>query len=74
MFLGPVNAVKQTVGPDRNKRIQQPAALPWFLATFIVLGKVPFFYLILNDLPFIMQATCLMFLWTVSDQSMQQCF
>ena len=27
MFLGPVNAVKQNVGPDRIKRMRQPAAL-----------------------------------------------
>ena len=27
MFLGPVNAVKQTLGPDRNKLMRQPAAL-----------------------------------------------
>ena len=27
IFLGPVNAIKQTVGPDRNKRIRQPAVL-----------------------------------------------
>ena len=27
MFLGPVNAVKQTVGPDRNKRMRQPVVL-----------------------------------------------
>ena len=49
--LGPVNAVKQTVRPDRNKRMQQPTALSWFLATFFffVIGKVPFFYLMLND-------------------------
>ena len=42
MFLGPVNAVKQTVGPDPNKRMEQPAALSQFLATFFVIGKVPF--------------------------------
>ena len=29
-----VNAVKQTVGPDRNKWMQQLAALSWFLASF----------------------------------------
>ena len=27
MFVGPVNIVKQTVGPDQNKQMQQPAAL-----------------------------------------------
>ena len=27
MFLGPVNAVKQTVGPDQNKQMRLPAAL-----------------------------------------------
>ena len=27
MFLGPYNAVKQTVGPNRNKQMQQPAAV-----------------------------------------------
>ena len=35
MFLGPVNAVKQTVGPDQNKGMRQPAALLYFLATFL---------------------------------------
>ena len=35
MFLGPVKAVKQTVGPDQNKRMQQHAALSWFLVTFL---------------------------------------
>ena len=35
MFLGPANAVEQTVGPDRNKRMRQTAALSEFLATFL---------------------------------------
>ena len=30
MFLGPVNAMKQTVGPDRNKRMRYRS----FIATF----------------------------------------
>ena len=40
MFLGPVNAVKQTVGPDQNKGMWQPAALLYFLVFLI--GKVLF--------------------------------
>ena len=49
MFLGPVNSVKQTLGPDQNKRMRQPAALSQFWLLFSVIGKVPFFALMLND-------------------------
>ena len=43
MFLGPVNTVKQTVGPDRNKRMRQLLPYHSFLVCFVVVGKVPFF-------------------------------
>ena len=43
-----VNAVKQTVGPDRNKRMRQ--LLPYhsfffffLFVCFVLVGKVPFF-------------------------------
>ena len=42
-FLGPVNAVKHTVGPDRNKRMRQLLPYHSFLVCFVVVGKVPFF-------------------------------
>ena len=50
-FLSPVNAVKQTVGRDRNKRMRQ--LLPYhslfffcfffLFVCFVLVGKVPFF-------------------------------
>ena len=42
MFLGPVNAVKQTVGPDRNERMRQLLPYHSFLVCFVVVGKVLF--------------------------------
>ena len=48
MCLGPINAVKQTVGPDWNKRMRQSAIIV-FGYFFFVIGKVPFFDLMLID-------------------------
>ena len=64
MFLGPVNAVKQTVGPDRNKQMRKPAALSYFFGYFFVIGKVPFLFNVERP-PSVTQATSLMFVWTV---------